>query len=104
MAKKIRLCSLSDVKPGKPYSVYVGEKRVAVYIAEGKYYVLDDECLHRGAPLSEGVQDGLSVTCPLHDWTYSLETGSLLDQTGLALRTYKVIIEGNDICVEWPEA
>ncbi len=96
------VCKTSDVCPGKGFSVYIGKKRIAVYFVEGKYYVLDDECLHRGAPLSEGVQDGHSVTCPLHDWTYHIKTGALLDREGSALRTYPVSQKEDGIWIDWP--
>ncbi len=103
MPKTITLCKTADVKPGRGHSIYIGKKRIAVYFAEGQYYALDDECLHRGAPLSEGVQDGHSITCPLHDWTYHIQTGALLDRTGFALRTYPVTVQGDEIRIEWPE-
>jgi nitrite reductase/ring-hydroxylating ferredoxin subunit len=103
MSKSISVCKTFDVKPGRGFSVYIGKKRIAVYLVEEQYYVLDDECLHRGAPLSEGVVDGHSITCPLHDWTYHIKTGALLDRAGVALRTYPVQIQGDEIFIEWPD-
>lgn len=42
---------------------------------EGEVFALDDKCPHKGGPLSQGIVHGRSVTCPLHNWVISLETG-----------------------------
>ena len=49
---------------------------VAVFrTAEDGVFALRNQCPHRGGPLSEGIVHGRSVTCPLHNWVISLETG-----------------------------
>lgn len=42
---------------------------------EDAVFALDNRCPHKGGPLSEGIVHGRSVTCPLHNWVISLETG-----------------------------
>ena len=49
---------------------------VAVFRAgEDEIYAIEDRCPHQGGPLSQGIVHGNSVTCPLHNWVISLETG-----------------------------
>lgn len=36
---------------------------------------IDDACPHKRGPLSEGIVHDRAVTCPLHNWVISLETG-----------------------------
>ncbi|MGD1870226.1 MAG: nitrite reductase small subunit NirD [Neomegalonema sp.] len=49
---------------------------VAVFrTAENEVFALEDRCPHAGGPLSQGIVHGRSVTCPLHNWVISLETG-----------------------------
>ena len=43
--------------------------------AENEVFALEDRCPHKGGPLSSGIVHGRSVTCPLHNWVISLETG-----------------------------
>ncbi|MEO1330644.1 MAG: nitrite reductase small subunit NirD [Pseudomonadota bacterium] len=43
--------------------------------ADNEVYALEDRCPHAGGPLSQGIVHGRSVTCPLHNWVISLETG-----------------------------
>ncbi|MGV2981498.1 nitrite reductase small subunit NirD [Camelimonas sp. ID_303_24] len=49
---------------------------IAVFrTADGSIFALRDRCPHKGGPLSEGMVHGNAVTCPLHNWVISLETG-----------------------------
>lgn len=49
---------------------------IAVFrAADGSIFALRDRCPHLGGPLSQGMVHGHSVTCPLHNWVISLETG-----------------------------
>ena len=41
----------------------------------GEVFALDDKCPHKGGPLSQGMVHDKFVTCPLHSWVFSLETG-----------------------------
>ena len=43
--------------------------------ADGALFALRDRCPHKGGPLSQGIVAGNGVTCPLHNWVISLETG-----------------------------
>lgn len=50
--------------------------RVAVFrTGDDRVFAIDDRCPHKGGPLSQGIVHGASVTCPLHNWVISLETG-----------------------------
>jgi nitrite reductase (NADH) small subunit len=50
---------------------------VAVFrTLDDRVFALEDRCPHKGGPLSQGIVHGNSVTCPLHNWVLSLETGA----------------------------
>ena len=54
-------------RPGGDIAVFrTGDDRV---------FALFDRCPHKGGPLSQGIVHGGSVTCPLHSWVISLESG-----------------------------
>ena len=56
--------------------VRTGNGCVAVFrTVDDRAFALEDRCPHRGGPLSQGIVHGMSVTCPLHNWVVSLETG-----------------------------
>ena len=49
---------------------------VAVFrTQDDQVFALEDRCPHKGGPLSQGIVHGVGVTCPLHNWVISLETG-----------------------------
>ncbi len=58
--------------------------------AENQVYAIEDHCPHKGGPLTEGIVHGASVTCPLHNWVISLETGMALGADEGAVRTIPI--------------
>jgi nitrite reductase (NADH) small subunit len=49
---------------------------VAIFrAADDSLFALRDRCPHKGGPLSQGIVHGHAVTCPLHNWVISLQTG-----------------------------
>lgn len=52
------------------------EGRIAVFrTVDNKVFAMEDSCPHKRGPLSQGIVHGTSVTCPLHNWVISLESG-----------------------------
>ena len=46
--------------------------------ANGNLFALIDKCPHKGGPLSQGIVHGKTVSCPLHNWVISLDTGEVV--------------------------
>jgi len=67
---------------------------------EDKVFAVDDRCPHKGGPLSEGIVHGASVTCPLHNWVFSLETGQAQGADEGEIGTYEVRVENGRILVD----
>lgn len=68
--------------------------------AEDAVFALDNSCPHKGGPLAEGIVHGRSVTCPLHNWVFSLETGEAQGTDAGAVTTYPVRVENGRILVD----
>lgn len=74
---------------------------VAIFrTAADKVFALDDRCPHKGGPLSEGIVHGASVTCPLHNWVVSLETGMAQGADEGEVGTFQVRCESGRILLE----
>lgn len=72
--------------------------RIGVFrTADDKVYAIEDHCPHQGGPLSQGIVHGAFVTCPLHNWIFSLETGVAQGADEGAVRTIPVKLEGGRI-------
>ena len=66
--------------------------------ADDEVFAATDSCPHKGGPLSEGIVHGQSVTCPLHNWVFDLNTGQAQGEDG-RIATYPVRIEAGRILI-----
>ena len=65
--------------------------------ADDRVFAIRNECPHKGGPLTEGIVHGHSVTCPLHNWVISLETGEAQGADEGAVETIPVKVEGGRV-------
>jgi len=101
MAKLVKIAEAKDLSPGQAAAFEVEGQRIAVFNVEGTLYAVDDTCPHAGGPLSEGQIEGSKVTCPWHGAGFDLKTGGVLGPPAFeGVKSYKVVVEGNDIKVE----
>jgi nitrite reductase (NADH) small subunit len=80
--------ALTDIPRLGARCVKTGAGDIAVFrTGDDRVFALRDECPHRQGPLSMGIVHGASVTCPLHAWVISLESGAAEgSDTGCTLR------------------
>ena len=73
---------------------------VAVFrTGEADVFAVSNTCPHKGGPLSEGIVHGQSVTCPLHNWVFDLNTGEAVGEDG-RIDTYPVRVEAGRILID----
>lgn len=77
---------------------------VAIFrTGEEEVFALTDKCPHKGGPLSEGIVHGQSVTCPLHNWVFDLNTGQAQGEDGhvptfsVQVRSGRILIDGKQL-------
>jgi nitrite reductase (NADH) small subunit len=76
---------------------------IAVFrTADDRLFALDDRCPHKGGPLSQGIVQGHGVTCPLHNWVISLETGAAQGADEGCTRTIAVQQRDGRVLLSWP--
>jgi len=69
--------------------------RIAVFrTVDDQVFAVEDRCPHRGGPLSQGIVHGTAVTCPLHNWVISLESGQAMGADEGSVRTVAVRVDG----------
>lgn len=74
--------------------------KIAVFrTAENEVFAIEDHCPHKGGPLSQGIVHGTAVTCPLHNWVISLETGKAQGADEGAVATIAVRVEDRRIAL-----
>ncbi|HUA34679.1 MAG TPA: bifunctional 3-phenylpropionate/cinnamic acid dioxygenase ferredoxin subunit [Candidatus Binataceae bacterium] len=74
---------------------------IAIFRVGDKFFATDDTCTHAKFSLSEGYVEEEEVVCALHEARFCLRTGRVLSPPAtVALRTYPVKVEGDDVLVE----
>jgi len=100
----VRVARFSEIGEGGSKKVLVGDDEVALWRVDGRIFAIGNVCAHQHfSALHAGILSGRTVTCPMHGWTYALETGRATTGSG-AVRTYRVIVEGDAVFVEQPAA
>lgn len=76
IATLTEVCVLDDIPVQGSRRIMTEQGEVALFrTVSNQVFALKNECPHKQGPLSEGIVHGNSVTCPLHNWVISLETG-----------------------------
>ena len=96
----VEIGKLSDIPLRGARCVKTPQGKVAVFrTAENEVFAIEDHCPHRGGPLSQGIVHGKAVTCPLHNWVISLETGRALGADEGVVRTIPVRVEEESLYI-----
>ncbi len=97
---------IDDIPARGALCVVTPQGRIGVFrTADDRIFAMEDHCPHRGGPLSQGIVHGASVTCPLHNWVFSLETGQAQGADEGAVKTIAVRVEqGGRIALALDEA
>lgn len=91
MTDWIDIGAVRDVPRRGARCVTTPHGRIAVFrTMQDQIFAIENRCAHRGGPLAEGIVHGASVTCPLHNWVYDLETGRALGADEGEVRTFAV--------------
>ncbi|MBC7145847.1 MAG: nitrite reductase small subunit NirD [Thioclava marina] len=91
---------LSEIPRQGSRRVLWGQIKIAVFrMSDDRVYALEDKCPHKNGPLSEGIVHEGCVTCPLHNWVISLETGAAQGADEGQTRTFPVRVEDDTVLI-----
>ena len=87
---------------GEGRAFHVGSETIAVFRQRsGKITAIQNECPHRGGPLSEGILGADTVICPYHAWKVNVETGECITDP-CHLKSYQVHVEAGQVFLKLP--
>ena len=95
----VTVARVEDVPPGTARIVRAGERELALFNVDGKFYATQNECLHLKGPLGDGELEGPVVTCPWHGYQYDVRTGENEFDRALQLGTFEVVVEDAEVKV-----
>jgi 3-phenylpropionate/trans-cinnamate dioxygenase ferredoxin subunit len=100
MSEFVVAANTSDIPdPGKAL-VEVGDRLVALFHVQGRFYALDDVCTHDGGPLAEGRLAGYEIACPRHGARFDVRDGRVLSMPAtMPTVSHEVRVEGDNVLV-----
>ncbi|MGO4450323.1 nitrite reductase small subunit NirD [Phyllobacterium sp. TAF24] len=94
----VEIGTINDIPRRGARCVNTPDGKIAVFrTMEDQIFAIDDHCPHKGGPLSQGIVHGAAVTCPLHNWVISLETGKALGADEGSVKTIALRLDGDRI-------
>jgi nitrite reductase (NADH) small subunit len=91
--REVCLGQIEAIPMGQGHAYRIGGEPIAVFrLRDGRVRAIENECPHRGGPLSEGLTGAGAVVCPFHAWKFDLETGDCFNDP-CSLRTFPVRVE-----------
>ena len=97
----VSISALSDIPVLGARRVVLGERTIGVFRTEAnEVFAIEDSCPHKKGPLADGIVHGNKVTCPLHNWVISLETGQAQGADEGQVQTYPASVENGRILLD----
>ena len=97
----LRAARKDEIPEGTIREFQVDGKTLAISNVGGKFYAINNTCLHRGGPLAQGVLEGKTVTCPWHGWQFDVTTGKASSNPAVGVGCFPVEVQGEDLWVEF---
>lgn len=93
--------ALDDIPAQGARVVRTAQGCIAVFrTADDRVFALEDRCPHKGGPLSEGIVHGTSVTCPLHNWVFDMNSGAAQGADEGMVRTFATRIQQGRVLLD----
>jgi nitrite reductase/ring-hydroxylating ferredoxin subunit len=99
---RIKVASIEDLASGEGRVVEAAGRTLALFNVDGRFYAMDNACVHRGGPLGEGDLDGTIVTCPWHAWRWDVTTGANVNNPAVTMACFPVSVQDGQVFVELP--
>ena len=83
-------------------SVQVAGHEIAIFNLGDRFLAIENNCPHRGGPLSDGIVSGRTVVCPLHAWKIDLESGQVTNrpEKNLCVKTFATAVREGVLVLE----
>lgn len=79
MSEWVKVAETDDLEPGEGFEtdVEIAGNDIGLFNVDGQYFALG-LCTHEDGPLSQGIIEGSTVTCPWHSAKFNIKTGACL--------------------------
>lgn len=76
MSHWVKVVALEEIPKLGARVVRSKDREIGIFrLEDDRVYAINNQCPHKGGPLSQGIVYGDKVACPLHSWKISLVDG-----------------------------
>lgn len=101
MSNWLEVAHLDEIPQQGSRLVKTADYNIAVFrTVDDDIFAIKDACPHKQGPLSQGIVHDRKVTCPLHNWTISLETGEALGPDEGCTHVFNTKVEDGVVSIE----
>jgi NAD(P)H-dependent nitrite reductase small subunit len=98
--KRMKVAAVADVPEGEGRVIEAGELTLALFNVDGRFFAIDNRCVHRGGPLGEGSLEEQVVMCPWHGWRFDVTTGANVNNPAVKVACFPVSVEDGAVYVD----
>lgn len=94
------VAEVAEVPKDRTKIIKVAGTPIALLNVRGTIYALEHSCPHQGGPIGEGDIEGMTITCPWHEWKFDICTGANDRDPTILAKTYQVKVVDGLVLVE----
>jgi nitrite reductase/ring-hydroxylating ferredoxin subunit len=93
--------AVADITEGEVKRVDCPTRTVFVYREGEDYKVYDSHCPHQVTNIPQLALEGLTLTCPKHQWKFDIRTGACIEKGKHPLKSFETQVEGGRLMAWW---
>jgi nitrite reductase/ring-hydroxylating ferredoxin subunit len=93
--------AVADIAEGEVKRVDCPTRTVFVYREGEDYKVYDSHCPHQVTNIPRLALEGLTLTCPKHQWKFDIRTGACIEKGKHPLKSFETQVEGGHLMAWW---
>ncbi len=93
--------AVADIADGEVKRVECATRTVFVYREGEGYQVYDSHCPHQVTNIPHLALEGLTLTCPKHQWKFDIRTGACIEKGKHPMKVFKSQVEGGRLMAWW---
>jgi nitrite reductase/ring-hydroxylating ferredoxin subunit len=93
--------AVADIAEGEVKRVDCPTRTVFVYREGEDYKVYDSHCPHQVTNIPRLALEGLTLTCPKHQWKFDIRTGACIEKGKHPLKSFETQVEGGRLMAWW---
>ncbi len=94
------VAEVAEVPKDRTKIISVAGTPIALLNVGGEIYALEHSCPHQGGPIGEGEVEGMTITCPWHEWKFDIRTGANDRDPTILAKTFAVKVVDGLVLVE----